>query len=278
MAFAAQAMAGFAATKQLPVSALGRAAMSSVVTMGLFKSTAATVAASVIAKDYSSAAISYFESMRVPSALIAGSALASLFTLSEKTKDQRAASRTQLESIVLIIYHVLALSSLLLSLNVVVTATASANTIMFGRQDPIATSVLALLIREYEFEFQLSRLSFFIGLFSFLGTVATRALVEFELLKEQRRVSLMFVLSSFGSLFFHLLAFVNARLLCYKSIGEMTWAVLAMWLRRSLSGRSPSELASICCMISALGSTVALFLRSGMFSRNAKTAPVNDKN
>jgi hypothetical protein len=244
-------------------SPLGRAIVSSVVSMGLFKKAAASVAVAVAA-DYSSTAIGYFDSMRVPAALIAGSSLAALFTQADKTKDREVNNRTQIESIVLIIYHILALSSLLLSLNVVVTASSTANTILFGSKNPMATSVIALLKREYEFEFLLSMWSFFVGLFSFLASVATRSLLEFELLRRRRLSSALFVLSSFGVLFFHLLAFVNSRLFLYNNLAEMTWGVLVMWFKRSTTGRRPS----IC-------SAIAIFLRSGPFSRKSNLESVD---
>jgi hypothetical protein len=236
--------------------------------------TTASTAAAIVAKDFSSAAIGYFDSIRVPSALIAGSALASMFSLAERTKDHKAATRTRLESVMLIAYHILSIASLLLSLNVVVTATASSNTIMFGNHDPIATSAFALLKREYEFEFQLSRWSFFMGLFSFVGAVAVRALVDFDLLHAQRTISALLVLSAFGTLFFHLLAFVNARLFCYADISEMTKAVFSMWLKRSMEGRSTAELASMGCFFASIVATCAMVARSGAFS--AKTSMNKD--
>lgn len=235
--------------------------------MWLFRQAAVSAAATVVAKDHSSTAINYFTSIRIPAALIAGSALSGLFSLVNKTKNSQAKSRSQVESIVLIIYHILTLSSLLLSLNVVVSATASSTAIMFKSDNQMATSAFELMKRDYEFEFQMTRWSFNAGMFSFLGCIVARALIEFELLHSNRIGSLMFVLFSFGALFFHLLSFVNATLFCYSGMAEMTWAVFTMWLERSLSGRSPCELASTFCFICSVGSAISLFLRSGFFSR-----------
>jgi hypothetical protein len=266
------ASSGLASTASSP---LGRAIVSSVVSMGLFKKAAASVAVAVAA-DYSSTAIGYFDSMRVPAALIAGSSIAELFTQADKTKDREVNKRTQIESIVLIIYHSLALSSLLLSLNVVVVSTSTANSILFDCKNPMATSVFALIKREYLFEFQLSRLSFFVGLFSFLASVATRALLEFELLRRRRLSSALFVLSSFGALFFHLLAFVNSRLFLYSNLAEMTWGVLGMWFKRSTTGGRPSELASLCCLMGSICSSIALFRRSHLFSNTSNLESDDD--
>jgi hypothetical protein len=242
--------------------------------MGLFRK-AAVSAAVAVAKDHSNDAINFFTSIRIPAALIAGSSLAALFSLASKTKDTQANSRTQLESIVLIAYHILALASLLLSMNVVVTATAAASTIMFGTENAMATSAFELMKREYEFEFQMTRWSFFAGMFAFLGCVAARALIEFELLHKTRLRSALLVLSSVGALFFHLLAYVSATLICYGGMAEMTWAVFVMWFQRSITGHSPCELASICCFIVSVATAVSLFRRSGMFSKNGESGSID---
>lgn len=243
----------------------------------MFAKAAEAVALEIVAKDQSAAAISYFSSVRIPAGLIAGSALAALFSLVDKAKDGEISKRSQVESIVLIMYHLLSISSLLLSLNVIFTSTALVDTIMFGQQDPIATSPFELMTREYSFEFLMTRWSFFVSLFSFLGSVATRALIQFDLLHMHRLSSAILVMSSFGALYFHLLAFVNSRLFLYNNMGEMTLAVFSIWFQRSITGRGPCELASIACCVVSMGTAVALFLRSGKFSSHEEedsSAPI----
>jgi hypothetical protein len=238
--------------------------------MGLFAE-AADAATSGL-KDHSGTAINYFSSVRIPAGLIAGSALAALFSLVDKSKDNQAHTRTQLESIVLIIYHLLALMSLLTSLNVIVTSTAVVETIMFGNENPMASSAFELMTREYEFEFLMTRWSFFVSLFTFLVSVAARALLSFELLNAKRVSSAVLVLSSFGGLLFHLLAFVNARLFSFNNMAEMTWAVFSLWFHRSLTGRGPCEMASIACLVISVITAIVMFQRADDFSQGKASA------
>lgn len=233
-------------------------------------------AAEAVGSDFSATAINYFSSIRIPASLLAGSSLAALFSITDKAKDAEARNRTRIEAIVLIIYHLWAVSSFLLSLNVIVTATATTTAIMFGGKNPIATTAFELMKREFEFEFLMCRWSFFASLFTFLGSVAARALLQFELLHKKRLTSALLVISSFGGLFFHLLAFVNARLFCYNNYGEMTWAVFAMWFQRSIAGRGPCELASLLCSVFAVATACALFARSGKFAGAGYSAESTD--
>lgn len=228
----------------------------------------------ILVKDYSGTASNYFSSVRIPASLIAGSALAALFSLVDKTKDNLLHSRSHTESIVLIIYHLLSIVSLLLSLNVIITSTSVAESIMFGNQDPMATSALEFMIREYEFEFIMTRWSFFVSLFCFLASVAARALLQFELLNRKRLCSALLILFSFGGLLFHLTAFVNERLFRYDNMGAMTWGVFTIWLQRSLENKGPCEMASILCFVCSAITAVILFLRSDDFSiKKADSAP-----
>jgi hypothetical protein len=225
------------------------------------------VLAPLVIKDYSDAASSYFTSIRVPAALIAGSSLSALFALVRESRDAMAAKRSRLETAVLIGHHLCALLSLTLSVNTIVTATATSNAILLGRENPMASSAYALLLREYEFEFLMTRWSFFVGLFSFLGSVAARALIEFGLLQERRVRSALLVGFSFSTLFFHLLSFVNSRLQNYANMGAMTIGVLHMWFQRSVSRRHPAELTSVACFIGAVFSSLSLISRIALFSK-----------
>jgi lysylphosphatidylglycerol synthetase-like protein (DUF2156 family) len=224
------------------------------------------MAASSAGADYTSTAINYFSSVRIPASMIAGSALSALFSLAGKARDSEAKNRTQRETIVLIIYHVFALASLLLSLNTIVTATAAAASLMFGVENPIASSPFELMKREFEFDFLMTRWSFYMSLFSLLGAIASRALIEFELLQADRIRSAVLVISAFAGLFFHLLSFVNERIFYYNNLTEMTWDVLSMWYRRSIAGSGVCELASIGCCLCAVAAGVSLFFRAGKFS------------
>jgi len=227
--------------------------------------------------DYTNTAISYFTSIRIPAALIAGSSLAALFTLTDRISDDKMQERSRIETIVLIAYHILALASLLLSLNVVVTSTASANSILLAPQNPLAANAYEFLMRDFEFEFLVTRWSFFSSLFSFLGSLGGRCLVEFDLLCKRRVRSALLILFSVSALFFHLLSFVNSRLFTYPDMGAMTWAVFRMWWKRSIEGyTSPAELASLVSFFGAICMTVLVFKRSALFSRDENIPPVSE--
>lgn len=229
-------------------------------------------ATELIAKDQTSTAISYFTSVRVPAALVAGSSLAALFSLADEAREGQQQGRVK--RFVLLGYHICALMSLLLSLNTVVTATATANKMLLGCQHPVATSAFELLCRDYEFEYLFTRWSFFCSLFSFLGCVTSRSLLEFGLLSRKRVRSALLVVFSVGTLFFHMLSFVNNSLLYSNNMATMTWAVLRMWFHRAVAVRTPLEIASLICFFCAL--TVAGMIFAEAYQRPASPATINE--
>lgn len=217
--------------------------------------------------DYTSTAINYFSSVRIPASMIAGSALAALFSLSSKIKNTEINNRTPLVTIVLLFYHLYALSSLLLSLNTIITCTAAASSIMFGCDNPIATSPYELMKREYEFEFLMTRWSFYMSLFTLLGAIACRALIEFDLLQQDRIRSALVIISAFSGLFFHLLSFVNERIYCYNNMTEMTIDVFLMWFRKTVASNGICELTSMACFTISVITAISLFFRAGKYSK-----------
>lgn len=232
--------------------------------------------------DYTSTAINYFSSVRIPASMIAGSALAALFSLSAKIKNTEINNRTTLVTVVLLFYHLLALSSLLLSLNTIITCTAAASSIMFGCDNPIATSPYELMKREYEFEFLMTRWSFYMSLFTLLGAIASRALIEFDLLQKDRIRSAIVIVSAFNGLFFHLLSFVNERIYCYNNMTEMTVDVFLMWYRKTIASNGVCELTSMICFAISVITAISLFFRAGKYSKpdedeTSKTSNVTKK-
>jgi hypothetical protein len=212
--------------------------------------------------DYTSTAISFFTSIRVPAALIAGSSLAALFTLADQARLGKEGATSRRQGFVLLAYHIFALFALVLSLNVVVTATATSNFLLLGTKNPMAASAYQFLKREVEYEFALTRVSFHTGMFSFLGCIACRALLEFDLLKKERLRSALLVIFTMSSLFFHLFSFVNQRLVCWPNLPMMVIGVFKMSIERALATRNPAELASIATLIGAFGTAVSLLLQS----------------
>jgi hypothetical protein len=229
--------------------------------------------AASVGADYTSTAINYFSSVRIPASMIAGSALAALFSLTSKTKNAEAQNRSTLVTVVLLLYHLFALTSLLLSLNTIITCTAAASSLMFGCDNPIATSPYALMKREFEFEFLMTRWSFYMSLFTLLGAIASRALIEFDLLQSDRIRSAVVILSAFAGLFFHLLSFVNERIFCYQNMTEMTIDVFYMWYQKTITTHGVCELTSMTCFLISFLSAISLFFRAGQYSK-----PLGDDN
>jgi hypothetical protein len=154
--------------------------------------------------DFSQEAIGFFTSIRVPAALIAGSSLGALFVMMRTaTQPEKAACKRNL--ITVFIYHTLSLLSLLLSLNVIVTATSASNTLLIQNVNPLARSAYEVLMREMKFEYLTTRWSFYASLLCFLKAVLFRALLGFDLLRKDRLRPALLVTFSVTSLFAHVL-------------------------------------------------------------------------
>lgn len=154
--------------------------------------------------DFSQEAIGFFTSIRIPAALIAGSSLGALFVMiANATRPEKEATKRNL--ITIFVYHTLSLLSLLLSLNVIVTATSASNTMLIQNVNPMAKSAYEVLIREMKFEYLTTRWSFYASLLCFLKAVLFRTLLEFDLLRKERLRPALLVTFSVTSLFAHIL-------------------------------------------------------------------------
>jgi hypothetical protein len=140
---------------------------------------------------------------------------------------------------------------------------------MFGCDNPIATSPYELMKREYEFEFLMTRWSFYMSLFTLLGAIACRALIEFDLLQQDRIRSAIVIVSAFSGLFFHLLSFVNERIYCYNNMTEMTIDVFLMWFRKTVASNGMCELTSMACFTISVITAISLFFRAGKYSKQS---------
>lgn len=173
--------------------------------------------------DYTGAAIQFFTSVRVPAALIAGSSLSSLFSLVklvDEIGDKKNKRKYRPVTFLLArVYHGLCLTSLILSLNVIVTSTSAATTLMLGTHDSMAVSAYAFLNREFRYEFITTRWSFLTCLLSFIASIATRSLLEFDLLRKGRRRLALVVVFSMSSLLTHLLSYINSTLYNWPNLG-----------------------------------------------------------
>jgi hypothetical protein len=113
--------------------------------------------------DHSDVAISFFGSIRTPAALLTGSALAALFSMLDRTQPEAIAQQSRAVNAMVLGYHILALASFLMSLNVIITSTAAGNSLLLGMNDPLAMSPFELMRRELDFEFSLTCWSFYVS-------------------------------------------------------------------------------------------------------------------
>ena len=179
------------------------------------------MAAGPVLSNYSSIAVNYFTSTRVPAALIAGSSLGALFIMVKKTQDPEQRN-SKLRLSVLFLYHFLSMASLCLSLNVIVTATTASNSLLIGEHNPMAASALEFLRREVDYEYLTTKWCFYVSIVCFLNAVACRALIEFDFLRKGRIRSACLVICSILALVGHVLHLVNDSLYLYPNLWVMT--------------------------------------------------------
>uniref|UniRef100_A0A7R9ZJY5 Uncharacterized protein n=1 Tax=Craspedostauros australis TaxID=1486917 RepID=A0A7R9ZJY5_9STRA len=208
--------------------------------------------------NYSSIALKFFTSVRVPSALIAGSSLGSLFTLLDDDDDddeegdggvkiKMTPQDLKLRRWIIRIYHFFGLVTLMLSLNAIVTSTAAATTLMLGRySSSTATSVYAFMEQHMKYEFVTTRWSFLTSMLSFIAGIAMRALVEFNLYRKGNRKNAAALFFCLFGLWSHLLSFVNSTLYSSPNIFLMTWEVLKLvFVKAFVRPRKFLEMASV---------------------------------
>jgi hypothetical protein len=207
--------------------------------------------------DFSGAALSFFNNVRVPAALIAGTSFSSLFSLVKLVNSEKPLP--PLQSWLLKFYHIISLATLILSLNAVMTATAASTTLLLGDHVGMATSAYEFLNREIRYEFVTTRWSFLMANLFFIAGIATRAVLEFELLNAKRRRHAMVVVLAMTALLTHLLGYVNSTLHCWDSVAGMTWDVIKLIVGKAIHRGSPMEAISVVCLVSAVIVAAPLF-------------------
>lgn len=159
-----------------------------------------------ILKDFSAETIGFFTSIRIPAALIAGSSLGAMFVMLQQHRKEDSITKKR-TMIVIFVYHALILFSLLLSLNVIATATSASNSMLIANniRNTVAGSPYEVLIREMNFEYLTTRWSFYTSLLCFLKAVLCRGLIEFDLLKRERIKPALLLTFSVTTLSSHIL-------------------------------------------------------------------------
>eukprot|EP00985_Skeletonema_marinoi_P035198 scaffold45930_cov219-Skeletonema_marinoi.AAC.6 len=195
-------------------------------------------------------ALGYFGGIRIPASFLAGSSLAAMFIF--KTKANNGELST-LERRVLGFYHFNSLLAFLLSLNTIASATIAHTAVLHGRFNKMAETAYMMMKREFEYEFVTVRWSFLCSLFCFLGMIASRLLIEFDLLKKdtnggdsknKKEIALL-VVCSLGALATHLLSYVNQNLWCWQSLIGMTIYLGKMIATRAFVEARPLQIVSV---------------------------------
>ena len=114
-------------------------------------------------------AAGFFGNVRIPAALLTGAALGQLWTTLD---DKRGKA-------IPVIFTILTAFSIACELSVVFFSTVASTKMMGNAFDPMATSALALLVREFEFAFVSCRVHFCTGLLCFVAALGLRAWTAF---------------------------------------------------------------------------------------------------
>jgi len=223
-------------------------------------STSLMMANAQVVKDCTGAALGFFGGIRTPASLLAGSSLAIMFTLVQKA-DRINEKLSRLERIVFVLYHILALMAFVLAMSVIVITTAASTTLLMGGSfNAEGISAHVFLTREMNFDFVVSRWSFMVSNLTFLGAVLGRTLLEFDLLKKDRRTGGMLVICSIGGLMAHLISYVNTSPGSSSSIVHTTGEVFRLLLNRAISGTTVRPMGTIALFASA--GTILLMCKS----------------
>ena len=146
-----------------------------VVLQALAGAAAAELAPEVVLKDFSKDGIAFFNNIRTPAALLAASALKDAFVLQGKELPPSTLARTKrLWVFVREAYLMLMVVSFGLNLWTVFLSTAGAFHLQAGAFDPLASSMVALLGREFEYEWVAVRCQFILGMLMLVAAQAIR--------------------------------------------------------------------------------------------------------
>jgi hypothetical protein len=212
--------------------------------------------------DYSQTAINFFTSIRIPASLIAGNALGAFFVINNRTQAPEKET-SKLSIFIVFLHQAFSLSSLLLSFNTIVTTTNAANTLMVRSDISMAHSAYEFFMREMAYEFLTTKWGFYCSIFCFLGSVACRALLDFNLLKKNRIRSALMVLFSMGGLTSNMLHMVNVSISHteYCNFWAMTMGVLKLFWERICQTKGLVLVSSMICYIAAFITFLTLIPR-----------------
>jgi len=189
--------------------------------------------------DYTVAAAGFFGGVRIPASLIAGSSLAQMFVVANREP------KSQVDDALIKLNKATMILSFLLTMITVVVSTAANVSILRGRFDPLAESAYYLLKREFELEFVTARVTFLLGCLSFLVGVSNRIVLEYELLRKDKRDVLKIVAFALIGVVSALASYINSTLFCWNDFIHMVAHLMKRLVERALNKRTPLMLLSL---------------------------------
>ena len=204
-------------TIAMPTTALAFA-----VARPLSRNMASTTSLSAVSNaSFQQAALGFFGGIRLPASLIAGSSVAAVFSLTRQAKDVTGLNKAEI--VALRLYHAVAILSLCLSMTTISITTSASTLLLLGKFDGSSYPDAYHFLRgEMNFEFVLTRWAFLCSIILFLTGVASRLLLELDLLKESRRTGGLLVVFTMAGALTGMIANINASLHCWPNLILMT--------------------------------------------------------
>ena len=214
--------------------------------------TAAAATATVV-KDQGSAGVAFFNNLRVPAALVAAAAIKDAFVLQSAPKDiEHSRAWTLLRNSYLLLMMIAFTSEV----STIFIATHAMTQLQTSKTNTAAESVVALLIRELEFELVGCRCQFVTGLLAFVLAQGLRLRLVFRRHAALAKASLCFLISTaFGLLTYH-----NAHSITYGGYSGLVrrWGQLSSrMLVLRVSPRRPAALVALATALASLLYAVA---------------------
>lgn len=169
-----------------------------------------------------SAALAFFNGVRIPATLIFGSSTVALFSMTQKMKDLGMLTRREI--LLLRVYHAVSLLTICLSMATILTSTTAGTFLLLQKievADP-TIDVYHFLKTALGFEFVLTRWSFLTSQLLFLVSLTGRIMLEFDLLTRKRLLPAVITLATMSGMITLMMSYVNTTLNCWPNLLSMT--------------------------------------------------------
>jgi hypothetical protein len=198
----------------------------------------------------------FFESIKVPSTLIAGASLTSLFTFTREVQETYNFSKLQV--MLLRVYHMFSLLTFCLSITTVLTSQTATTSLLLNSNRLLAGESLdafAFLRANMNFEMLVARCSFIYSIFSFFLATTFRMFVEFGLFSPTRRTAGTMVSSMMAAVVCFLLSFANTSQVGLPGLWSSTKEVAMVRANNSFTACDtirPSSPTPFCVLLDHL--------------------------